>query len=306
VDHDQRFKTLLQTFFADFLHLFFKEWAEHLDVAAVQWWDKEVFHDPPTGQRRGLDLVGKVPTRQVVAGQRPGEPDHWVTLIHIEIESPDKIATLRPRMFEAYAHLRRTHMLPVLPIGVFLRVGLDGVGTDAYTEVLWKLQPIRFEYLYVGLPALDAIEYVQGQNWLGVALAALMKIPKERVAWLGAEALRRIVGAPLNDQQRFLLGECVQAYLPLDEAQEEEFERLLASETFAGVQPMNTTWFERGIEKGVEKERREWLRELLEGRFGALAPSVLAKLDQLSADELQTLRKALKEARSLADLGLVD
>jgi hypothetical protein len=81
---------------------------------------------------------------------------------------------------------------------------------------------------------------------------------------------------------------------------------LLASETFAGVQPMNTTWFERGIEKGVEKERREWLRELLEGRFGALAPSVLAKLDQLSADELQTLRKALKEARSLADLGLVD
>jgi hypothetical protein len=37
---------------------------------------------------------------------------------------------------------------------------------------------------------------VQGDNWLGVAVAALMRIPKERVAWLGAEAFRRIKGAP--------------------------------------------------------------------------------------------------------------
>jgi hypothetical protein len=65
---------------------------------------------------------------------------------------------------------------------------------------------------------------------------------------------------------------------------------------------MNTTWFERGI----EKERREWLKEMLEERFGTLSPSVLAKLEQLSADLLQTLRKALKEARNLADLGLAN
>jgi len=60
---------------------------------------------------------------------------------------------------------------------------------------------------------------VQGDNWLGVALSALMRIPPERAAWLGAEALRRIQAAPLTDQQRFLLGECVEAYLPLDDAQ---------------------------------------------------------------------------------------
>jgi hypothetical protein len=31
---------------------------------------------------------------------------------------------------------------------------------------------------------------VQGDNWLGVALSALMKFPLERVEWLGAEDLR--------------------------------------------------------------------------------------------------------------------
>jgi hypothetical protein len=301
MDHDQRFKTLIQVFFADFLLLFFRDWAERLDVTAVEWLDKEIFPDPPEGQRRVLDLVGKLPTRREVAAQRPGEPEQWLALVHIEIESPDRTTPLRPRMFDAYVHLRRHHGLPVLPIAVFLRVGLEGIAVDVYEEHFWELRPLRFEYLYVGLPALDAVEYVQGTNWLGVALAALMKIPKDRAAWLGAEALRRIQAAPLSDQQRFLLGECVQAYLPLDEAQQREFERLVAAEPYGGVQAMNTTWFEKGIEKG----RRLALRELLEAQFGPLSSTVLAQLEQLPLERLPPLQKALK-AQSLAELGLVD
>ncbi len=202
-DHDQRFKTLIQVFFADFLRLFFRPWAERLDCSAVEWLDKEVFPDPPEGSRRVLDLVGKLATRQVVPGQRPGEADQWLALVHIEIESPDKVTPLRPRMFHSYVQLRDKHGLPVLPIGLYLKVGLEGTGIDVYEEHFWELRPVRFEYLYVGLPALDAIQYVQGDNWLGVALAALMRIPPDRAAWLGAEALRRLQEAPLTDQQRF-------------------------------------------------------------------------------------------------------
>jgi hypothetical protein len=300
MDHDQRFKTLIQLFFQEFLLLFFKSWAERLDAAAVEWLDKEVFPDPPGGQRQILDLVGKLPTRRGVPGQRAGAAERWLALVHIEIESPDKATPLRPRMFDAYCHLRRKYGLPVLPIALYLRVGLDGIGIDIYEEHFWELRPIRFEYLYVGLPALDAIEYLQGDNWLGVALAALMRIAKDQVAALGAEALRRIQSAPLSEQQRFLLGECVQAYLPMDEEAKRQFERLLASEKYHGVQAMNMTSYEKGLEKG----QREILRMQIDERFGPLSPAVLERIEQLPAEQLKPLGKALVHAQSIRDLGL--
>ena len=144
-DHDQRFKLLIQAFFAEFLALFFQVWAERLDAANVTWLDKEVFPDPPQGRRNVLDLVGQVRTRQAVAAQRAGEPEHWLALLHIEIESPDKATPQRPRMFDAYAYLRAKHQMPVLPIGVFLKVGLEGIGIDVHEEHFWELQTVRFQ-----------------------------------------------------------------------------------------------------------------------------------------------------------------
>ncbi len=233
-----------------------------------------------------------------------------MALVHIEIESPDTVMPLRPRMFRSYVYLRDKHVLPVLPIGLFLKVGLDGIGVDVYEEHFWELDTLRFKFMYVGLPALDAVEYVQGANWLGVALAALMKIPKDRIAWLGAEALRRITAAPLSDQKRFLLGDCVQAYLPLNEQQQREFERLVTGEPYSGVQAMNVTWYDKGMEKGIEKgrelERRTLLRELLETQFPSLPDSVVERVQQLSASEIGRLIKKLPQARSLQDLGFGD
>jgi hypothetical protein len=311
-DHDQRFKTLIQEFFADFLFLFLRAWAERLDPTAVEWLDKEVFPHPPEGPRRALDLVAKLPTRQAVAPQSSGDPEQWLALIHIEIESPDKAAPNRPRMFRSYVYLRDKYGLPVLPIGVYLKVGLEGIGIDFYEEHFWELRPVQFQYLYVGLPALDGLQYLQGDNWLGVALSALMKIPKDRAAWLGAEALRRITEAPLSDQKRYLLGECVQAYLPLDEAQQREFEKLVITEPYKGVHAMNVTAFEKGekvgLEKGekvgLEKGRREMLREQIEDRFGPLSAAALKRLEHLSVTELSQLGKALLRVKTLAELGL--
>src|SRR5258708_11377748 len=128
-----------------------------------------------------------------------------------------------------------------------------------------------------------------------------MKIPKDRIAWLGAEALRRIIGAPLPDQKRFLLGECVQAYLPMDDQQQSEFQRLVTGEAYAGVRAVNTTWYEKGIEMGMEKGmaegedrgRRAMLRDMLEHRFGPVSQAVAERLQQLSREQLLNLGKSI-------------
>lgn len=298
-DHDQRFKNLIREFFADFLRLFFADWAERLDCDHVEWLDKEVFPDPPEGTRSILDLVAKLPARQATPGADPALKETWLALVHIEIEAPDKVAPLRPRMFRSYVYLRDQYRLPVLPIGLYLKVGLDGIGIEVYEERFWELETVRFQYLYVGLPALDAVKYVHGDNWLGVALAALMKIPDDQIAELGLEALRRIAEAPVSDRKRYFLSECVDAYLPLDEELKQGLAQLVNTEKYSGVKAMNKTTFEKGEEQG----RRNALREQIEDKFGPLPAKVGERLQQMSLAELIPLCKAILHAQSLSDLG---
>jgi hypothetical protein len=149
-----------------------------------------MFLAPPQGEKRSL--VARLRVRPGGPPPRPGDTE-LMALVHIEVASRQSVQSLRPRMFEYYVQLRRDSQLPVLPIGLFLRVGLDGIGWDAYEEHFWEHRLLRFEYAYVGLPALEAEQYATGAHLLGVALSALMKVPAERRAELHAEALKRIV-----------------------------------------------------------------------------------------------------------------
>jgi hypothetical protein len=59
LDHDQRFKSLIREFFAEFLRLFFAVWAARFDFNAIEWLDKEMLPNPPEGSRHVLDLFFK-------------------------------------------------------------------------------------------------------------------------------------------------------------------------------------------------------------------------------------------------------
>lgn len=289
--------------------MFFEEWAARLDLDNIEWLDKEIYPDPPEGSLHGLDLVARVPVDD-------DKQAMTILLVNIEIESPDRRTRLEPRFSYYYHFLRDKYQLPVLPIAIYLKVGLDGIGADYFVENVWDFEVNRFQYLYVGLPGLDALEYVEGENWLGVALAALMRIPAERVVWLGAEALRRLAGAPLSEHERFLLAECVQAYLPLDENQEQELEQLLQMEPYAEVKTMNQTVYEKGLEKGLEEglekglekgrhqERLDVVLLLLEKRFAKLTQATRRHVEELSMEELWQLTPKISAASSLSELGL--
>ena len=204
----------------------------------------------------------------------------------------------------------------MLPIGVHLRVGLDGIGWDSYEENFWGHQLVRFNYPYVGLPGLDAEQYVRQDNCLGVALAALMHMPKERKIALADEALTRLVHSPENSYRKTLLCECVSAYLPADEEQRQQFESMIRNHPDPGVQAMEMGLLDhveqrgelrgeqRGLEIGVVRGQRELLREQLEAGFGPLPPAVIARLEAWPSDRLRELGRALLSAKSLDELGL--
>ncbi len=317
-DHDQRFKTLIREFFADFLRLFLANWAARFDLNQVEWLDKEVLPEPPDGARHVLDLVAKLRALEPTTGHDPDQPVRWLALIHIEIESPDRKTSVESRLPSYYRHLKDKSNLPVLPIVIYLRVGLEGIGAAEVHDICWDFRPQTTRYLYVGLPGLDAVQYLEGESWLGVALSALMKIDKERIAWLGAEALRRLAEAPLTDQQRFLLCECVDAYLPLDPKSREVFERIKLGEPYTKVRAMNQTTYERGEKRGEERgelrgEERgrtntqvQIAEAILRERYGPLDQTALKRLREFPLNRVQEILLQSMHGKSLAELGLAD
>jgi hypothetical protein len=300
-DHDQRLKVLLKEFFEQFFLCFFPDWAQRFDFSSVVWLDKELFLAPPQGEKRQLDLVARLSLRPGAPPPCEGMTD-LVALVHIEVESRQSAVAMRPRMCDYYFQLRRDTGLPVLPIGLFLRVGLDGVGWDAYEEHFWEHRILRFEYAYVGLPALDGQEYATGENLLGVALSTLMRVPPERRAELFAEGLKRIALSRDNDFRSFLLAECLEAYSELDDSQKARLQGLLTEQQYAEVKPIMMTTYERGILAG----RRETALEQLEARFGPLSPTIRERVEALSPEELRQLILGLIKAQSLKELHLED
>src|SRR5262249_22775520 len=108
-------------------NLFFPQRAASLDLSQPEWLDKELFTDPPVGDVYILDLVARVKLRTPVGGLQDALA---VTLILMEVESRDAVAELRPRMYHYYEALRREYGCRVLPIALYLRVSLDGIGLD--------------------------------------------------------------------------------------------------------------------------------------------------------------------------------
>jgi hypothetical protein len=300
-DHDQRLKVLLKEFFEAFFLAFFPDWADRFDFTDIDWLDKELFTAPPQGEKRQLDLVARLRLRPGAPPPRAGADD-LVALVHVEIESRDSVPAFRPRMFDYYVHLRRATGRPVLPIALFLRVGLDRIGWDAYEERFWDHRVVRFEYAYVGLPAWDGEAFATGENLLGVALSALMRQPAERRAELYAEGLKRIAASGENDYRRFLLAECLEAYAELDEAQKERLQALLHTEMYREAETLMKTTYERGIEQG---ERRVALRQM-EAKFGPLSAEVKQQVEALSPEALAQLELDLLKAQSLEELSLGD
>ncbi|WP_020475466.1 RpnC/YadD family protein [Zavarzinella formosa] len=315
MDHDQHFKALIREFFASFLQLFFADWLDLIDLTDLEWLEQEVFPDPPEGSRHLLDMVVRARSLEPIPPWHDRAGSAFLMAILIEIESPDNTTSIWERMPRYVRHLRDKLQMPVLPIALFLKVGLDGVGTLVHEERIRNLLVERSEFLYVGLPHFDAVQYVEGENWLGVALSALMRIPRDRAVWLGAEALRRLSLAPLTDQQKFLLGNCVEKYLPLTDDEQRQLAGMMPTETTLGIKPVNVTSYDRGLkegeqlgfqkgeqlglQKGVLKGK---LENALEFRFGDAG---LALMERLRGIEdivvLESMLARLRAAKTLEE-----
>lgn len=301
MDHDQRLKLLVQALFSHLIRLVLPGWWDRFRFDAVEWLQQEVFLDPPQGETGAIDLAAKVKLNRPVP---MGRANHLETLVLVEIEARDRAATLREKIFDYRDVLRVRYGLPVLPVAVFLGVGLEGIGWDEYVEDYWEEQIERCRFAYVGLPRLDADAQVQGDNLFAVALTGLMAAPDDQRARIKADAMQKAATCGENDYVRTLMCECIDAYTQLHPPHLAEYLGLLATPKYkeAGMAMMTTR--EEGEKVGKVKGKIEVLEILLAERFGALAPSVQERLETRTREQLDELTRKLLTAQSLRELGL--
>lgn len=119
---------------------------------------------------------------------------------------------------------------------------------------------------------------------------------------LKAEALTKLATSAENEYRKFLLCEFVDAYMPLEGPQLEEFEHMLHTKKDAFGLRVGKTQFEKALEEAL----RRLVQGQLDKRFGPLSPAIMNRLGTLSADELERIGLAWFDAKSLDELGLGD
>ena len=301
--HDQLFKELLRAFLPEFMQMFYPQVAARLNWAEITFPNVEVFTDVPEGSLRRADTIAIVPTLD-------GEPE--LVLIHVETQAVRR-NEVRFRMFEYYMLLRLRYKLRVFPIVLYIVPGTGGITHETHTESLFGSDIMTFEYAAVGLPELQADDYLQSDNPLAPALTALMQASRQGRPRQKQVSLQQVAVSAVDEARKYLLTNLIETYLTLDTAEQEQFEQLLQTPEATEARQMISIYEMRGREAGREEGReegiligkRENILTLLRLKFGALPQRIESNVGQLPTQaELDALFARVLAANSLQETGL--
>lgn len=305
--HDQLFKELLRAFLREFMELFFPQVAERLDWTRVTFPDKEVFTDVPEGSVRRADTVALVPTLD-------GDPE--LVLIHVETQS-ERRTEVRFRVFEYYALLRLRYKLPVFPIALYIVPGTGGITRENYQERLFGEDILSFRYAAIGLPELQADDYLHSDNPLAAALTALMKVSREGRPRQKQISLQQVAISDVDEARKFLLTNIIETYLTMNTEEQEQFQQLLATPEATEARQMISIYEMRGREAGREEGReegreqgiligkRDAMLKLMRAKFGALPHHVETEVLNIASEaDLDALFERALSVNSLQAMEL--
>jgi len=194
IKHDRLFKELIETFFMEFLELFFPEVAAYVDPSSIQFLRDEVFTDVTRGECHRADLVAKVRFR--------GNDTYF--LIHIEAQGQQQ-DYFPSRMFTYFARFLERHQLPVYPVAIFSYKWPLETEPKEYTVDFPDVQVLRFQYRTVQLNKLNWRDFLRSSNPIASALMARMRIKKKDRPRVKTECLRLLATFQLNPAKMKLI-----------------------------------------------------------------------------------------------------
>ena len=292
VDHDRLFKELLETFFAEFMQLFFPEASHAIDLEHVKFLKQEIFTDVTVGERREVDIL--------VETQLKEEPG--LILIHVEPQAYIQ-SNFNERMFIYFSRLYEKYRRKILPVALFTYDQIRDE-PDRLELSFTFLDVMRFSFYKLELKKLDWRDYIKSDNPVAAALLSKMGFSSDEKVQVKLEFMRMLTRMKLDPARMELLGGFFETYLKLNQQEEEEFSLELGKldwKEAESIVQITTSWHERGrtvgkaegkIEGKVERTQ-EIIYKYLTNRFGMESSAVRNKVQEIN--DLEILDNLLAE-----------
>ena len=144
MDHDRILKTLLTTFFFEFVAAMLPDALPFIEPDSIEFLDKEVFNDITAGEQYETDLIVKVRFR--------GQDTFFV--IHVENQATAQ-ADFPRRMFVYFARLHEKFGLPIYPVVIFSYDKPKKPAPHRYEVKFPNKTVLMFDYDVIQLNRLD-------------------------------------------------------------------------------------------------------------------------------------------------------
>ncbi|XID95497.1 Rpn family recombination-promoting nuclease/putative transposase [Paenibacillaceae bacterium WGS1546] len=265
IDHDRLYKELLQTFFKEFMELFFPDISKFIDYSHVKLLSQELFSDIARGTTKRVDVL--IETKLLEEDGVPGETKkkRALIIVHLEPQSYYQF-TFSERMFLYSGKLYEKYRRRIVPIAIFShrRQLIEP------SEFSWRfpfLDVLRFRYLTVQLKKRNWRTFLGQDNPVAAALLSSLDYNKAERVQVKLEFLRMITRMKLDPARIKLLAVFFESYLQLTKDEEAELEENLDRQRLkeeSELMEWMTSWEIKGMKKGLKEGREEGLKEGLQ------------------------------------------
>jgi len=208
-------------------------------------------------------------------------------------------------MFYYFARLHQNHVKDIYPIVIFSYDEPYRAEQNTFKIEFPTLKVLEFRFHAIQLNRLNWRDYLNRPNPVAAALMSKMKIAKRDRPKVKAECLRLLVTLQLDPAKTRLISKFVDTYLRLNAQEEQTFQAELDKIGVAqkeAIMQVTTSWEERGIETGIERERRSLVLRLLNRKVNTLPEQIQTQIEVLSFDQIGLLSEALLDFNSIDDL----
>ena len=258
IDHDRLFKELLETYFAEFMQIFFPAAAQAIDLKQIKFLQQEIFTDVTAGEKHEVDIL--------VETQLKDEPG--LILIHVEPQAYAQ-KDFNERMFIYFNRLYEKYRCKILPVAIF-SYDQERDEPDTFQIGFSFLEVLRFQFYKLELKKLNWRHYIDSNNPAAAALLSKMGFkPGERVR-VKLEFMRMLARLKQDPARTELLGGFFETYLKLNREEEEQLYHELGKidkKEADTIMQITTSWHEKGRMEGrVEGKMEGRMEGRVEGR----------------------------------------